>query len=156
MFKNNPSEKSAERLVEEQIYAQVVDELSKGQRRDGLWAKALSDSDGDETRAKALYIKYRVQSIVDETVVLKESQRKEREAQAAEQQALERERQRQYEAQRRQQLSRGFKNFLLFLGVLFVPFIFAWFTLRSGYKTSTRILSFSWLAFNVWAIFTSG
>ena len=57
---------AAARLVEEELYEQVVRELSEGQRRDGLWAKAIAHSDGSEDRAKALYIKYRVQSLRDE------------------------------------------------------------------------------------------
>jgi hypothetical protein len=57
---------AAARLLEEQLYEQVVNELSNGQRRNGLWAKALANSDGAEEKAKALYIKYRVQSIKDE------------------------------------------------------------------------------------------
>jgi len=44
----------------------VVEELANGQRRNGLWAKALANSGGQEEKAKALYIRYRVQSIRDE------------------------------------------------------------------------------------------
>jgi hypothetical protein len=156
VFKSSRSEKSTERLIEEKIYAQVVNELSQGQKRDGLWGKALADSDGVEDKAKSLYIKYRVQSIIDEMVVAQEEQTKNNEAEAVKLREIERERQNQLEAQRRQEWGIKFKNFLLFLGVFFIPFIFAWFTLQSGYKTSSRILSFSWLAFNVWAIFAAG
>jgi hypothetical protein len=219
VFKSNQSEKSAKRLIEEQIYAQVADELSRGQKRDGLWAKALADNDAEETKAKACYIRYRVQSIIDERVILKEVQRKEgetaklraaererqnrttererqnrtaerdrqnraaewdRQNQAAERdrqnraarwdrqnRTAERERQTERErqnrtaerelhnwanTQQRQEPSSQFKNFFLLLGVCFIPIIFAWFTLQSGYKTSTRVLSFSWLAVIVLAI----
>jgi hypothetical protein len=54
------------RLIEEQLYEQVVLELSNGQKRAGLWAKALANCDGLEEKAKSLYIQYRVQSIKDE------------------------------------------------------------------------------------------
>jgi len=57
---------AAARLLEEQLYEQVVLELAKGQKRDGLWAKALANSDGLGEKAKALYVQYRVQSIKDE------------------------------------------------------------------------------------------
>lgn len=57
---------AASRLKEEQLYEAVVDELQAGTRRNGLWAKALANSNGDESKAKALYIAYRVQSIKDE------------------------------------------------------------------------------------------
>jgi len=33
----------------------------------------------------------------------------------------------------------------LFLGVFFLPFIFAWFLLRKGHSTLARVLGFSWL-----------
>jgi len=77
---------AATRLLEEQLYEQVVQELSNGQRRDGLWAKALANSDGLEEKAKALYIRYRVQSIKDEIEIheaIKEEAVKARAAQLA-------------------------------------------------------------------------
>jgi len=65
-FKRNSA---AARLLEEQLYERVVLELSQNQRRDGLWAKAMANSDGSEDKAKSLYIKYRVQSIKDEAEI---------------------------------------------------------------------------------------
>jgi hypothetical protein len=35
---------------------------------------------------------------------------------------------------------------LLGLGILLAPYIFAWFTLKPGYRTRARIISFTWLA----------
>jgi len=57
---------AAARLFEEGLYERVAKELANGERRDGLWAKALVDCKGDMDMANALYIKYRVQSIMDE------------------------------------------------------------------------------------------
>jgi hypothetical protein len=57
------------RLIDEKKYEQVFREVESGFRRDGLWAKALHKSRGNEQRAKALYIKYRVQSLNDEAVI---------------------------------------------------------------------------------------
>ena len=57
------------RFFDEQIYAQVLSEIENGQRRDGLWAKALAHSDGSNEKAKSLYIKYRVKSIKDEIIL---------------------------------------------------------------------------------------
>ena len=54
------------RLVDEKLYEQVHSELLNGQKRNGLWVKALANSDGIEEKANALYIKYRFQSIKDE------------------------------------------------------------------------------------------
>lgn len=61
---------AAYRLTEEALYAEVLREMEGGIRRDGLWAKALSDSQMDQTNAKALYIKLRVQSLKDEAELL--------------------------------------------------------------------------------------
>ena len=64
---NNLMKSSAEsRLTEEMIYAQVLEEIQNGIRRDGLWAKALAESNMDENSAKARYLLLRVQSIKDE------------------------------------------------------------------------------------------
>jgi len=60
---------AADRLVEEKLYAEVLRELESGVRRDGLWAKALQNSQGDEQKANALYIGYRLQSIKDEAEI---------------------------------------------------------------------------------------
>ena len=35
----------------------------------------------------------------------------------------------------------------LFIGIVFVPLIFAWFTLRRGHSTISRVLSIGWAAF---------
>ena len=50
---------------EEIIYASVLEELEKGKKKKGLWAKAIADSEGDKDKIEALYIKYRVQSFED-------------------------------------------------------------------------------------------
>ena len=55
-----------DRLAEEMLYAEAIREIEQGVRRDGLWGKALADSEGDEKKAKGLYLKYRVQALKDE------------------------------------------------------------------------------------------
>lgn len=54
------------RLADELLYEEVVKELGAGIRRQGLWAKAFADAEGNEAKAQALYIRYRVQSLRDE------------------------------------------------------------------------------------------
>lgn len=34
---------------------------------------------------------------------------------------------------------------LLLIGIVLMPYIFAWFTLRAGYSATSRFLSFTWL-----------
>ncbi len=77
-----PKASPESRLFEEQIYAQVVEELAQGRRRDGLWAKALADSKSQEEIAKSLYIRYRVQSIKDEIEIATKNQKATEERQA--------------------------------------------------------------------------
>jgi hypothetical protein len=43
-------------------------------------------------------------------------------------------------------------SLLLGLGIFFLPYIFAWFLLRRGYSTLSRILGFGWLA---WLVFST-
>ncbi|PLW80597.1 hypothetical protein C0585_01760 [Candidatus Woesearchaeota archaeon] len=62
----NSSERSADRLLEEKLYEQVAQDLAQGKRRDGIWAKALANSNGSEYQAQSLYIKYHVQALKDE------------------------------------------------------------------------------------------
>lgn len=54
------------RLAEEALYERAFEELRVGLRREGLWAKAIANSDGDESKAQGLYLKYRVQSMIDD------------------------------------------------------------------------------------------
>lgn len=46
--------------VDEHLYALAAQELSSGETRPGLMAKAFSDAEGDERRAEALYLRLRV------------------------------------------------------------------------------------------------
>jgi uncharacterized membrane protein YhaH (DUF805 family) len=51
---------------EEFLYEKAFSELHSDKRRTGLWAKAVSSSSGDEKLAESLYIKYRVQLLINE------------------------------------------------------------------------------------------
>ena len=53
------------RLEEELIYKHILEEMDSGVIREGLYAKALANSNGDEAKAKSLYMKYRLQSVKD-------------------------------------------------------------------------------------------
>ena len=58
--------KRKSRLEEELMYRHAFRELNAGIIREGLYAKALVNSSGDEEQTNSLYIEYRVQSIKDE------------------------------------------------------------------------------------------
>ena len=53
------------RFEEELIYKHIIEEMDSGVIRDGLYAKAMANSNGDESKAKSLYMKYRLQSVKD-------------------------------------------------------------------------------------------
>lgn len=59
---------SRDRLTEVQLYELVAKEIENNRQSKGLWAKAFADTEGDFEKAKALYIKLRVQMIKDELV----------------------------------------------------------------------------------------
>ena len=62
LFKSN----AESRLSEEIIYAEVLREIEAGVRRDGLWARAIANANGNDGAARSEYIKLRVQSLKDE------------------------------------------------------------------------------------------
>ena len=60
----NPQDFSAESAGSESLsWNQVTEEISKGERIESLWTRAFSDADGDVSKAKARYIKLRVQQL---------------------------------------------------------------------------------------------
>ena len=48
----------------EEYYAIAMDEINNHSVKDGIWAKAYARTDGDDTKAKALYIKLRVKDLL--------------------------------------------------------------------------------------------
>ena len=60
LFTHAKASRAAAKVAEELIYEQVAAEVAAGAIRQGLWAKAISESDGNEAAAKARYLKLRV------------------------------------------------------------------------------------------------
>jgi hypothetical protein len=54
------------RRKDEEYHARAMHEIQSGHRRDGLWAKAVTSSAGDEVAAKLAYFKLLVQAIRDD------------------------------------------------------------------------------------------
>ena len=78
-FRRHQGQGAAYRLTEETLYAEALREIESGQRRDGIWAKAMAESNMDQGKPGAKYIKMRVQSLKDEiTVFIAEMKRVER------------------------------------------------------------------------------
>ncbi len=87
------------RILEEKLYEQVAIELKDGFKRDGAYARALADAEGSEEKAKGLYIKYAVQSLMDELSLqslqeqeIRQKQAHEDELKRLQKEAIERER----------------------------------------------------------------
>lgn len=55
---------------EELLHAMVMREMQQGIRRDGLWAQALVETEGDPQKAQAAYIRLRLVTLRQETTGL--------------------------------------------------------------------------------------
>ena len=62
IFSSAKARIAARKLAEEQLYEMAVEEIQANNIRQGLWAKALIQSNGNAA-AKANYIKLRVESL---------------------------------------------------------------------------------------------
>ena len=60
-FSSAKAKLAASKLAEEQLYAQAAEEVSSGQIRQGLWAKAKATSGGGEEATEATYLTLRVE-----------------------------------------------------------------------------------------------
>ena len=58
------------RVQEAALYEVVANELEQGVGDKGIWAKSLAECDGNEARAKARYLKLRVQALQDQVEIL--------------------------------------------------------------------------------------
>ena len=54
------------RLRDEAIHAAAMEEINSGRRRDGLWTKAIIESNGNESTAKIVYLRLLVAAIRDD------------------------------------------------------------------------------------------
>ena len=61
---------------EEEIYVKVSREFSEN-KKEGMWTKALIQSDGDESKAKIAYMKLRVEQLTNDLLELKLEQQNE-------------------------------------------------------------------------------
>ena len=55
-----------DRLVDEELHAQAVWEIQAGNRREGLWAKAIAQAGSDESQVRVAYLRLLVQRLRDE------------------------------------------------------------------------------------------
>ena len=57
---------SAPSKIDEAVYELIAHELSSNQVKQGLWTKALADSEWNESKAKSIYVKMRHSQLIDE------------------------------------------------------------------------------------------
>ena len=69
-FSSAKAKLAASKLAEEELYAQAAEEVASGQIAQGLWAKAIAETGGDEAAAKAQYLKLRVEIMKAEAEVV--------------------------------------------------------------------------------------
>ena len=60
---------------DDEFYDQVASELKDNNLIPGLWTKAYSKMNGDEAKARALYIKYRIKQLHGKTAIENEQQK---------------------------------------------------------------------------------
>ena len=68
-FKNFKFDKTIYNLVgkeEEDLFELAIIEIKDNKTKQGLWAKCLSETTGDEQKSKSLYITYRVKQLINE------------------------------------------------------------------------------------------
>lgn len=64
---------------EEDLYGMAMIEMKSESRREGLWARVLSDAMGDKPKAEALYIRYRTKQLVtDQHVEMQDAKRRDK------------------------------------------------------------------------------
>ena len=63
IFTSAKAKLAAQKLAEEHLYELAAEEIAANNIRPGLWAKAIAESDGDDAKAKARYIKLRVETM---------------------------------------------------------------------------------------------
>lgn len=61
-----PSLNIAPSKTEESLFEQIAQELASGHVKQGLWTKALADSDWDEAQAKSRYVKMRHEQMLSD------------------------------------------------------------------------------------------
>lgn len=61
-----PSLNVAPSKTEEALFEQIAQELASGDVKQGLWTKALADSDWDEAQAKSRYVKMRHEQMLSD------------------------------------------------------------------------------------------
>lgn len=70
MFKKIKLNRAIDRLVEERLFELALDEIEQGEIRRGIWGKALANSEGDEAKARSIYVSYRVEAMKDESQII--------------------------------------------------------------------------------------
>jgi len=70
MFKKYKLNRAISRLVEDKLYEMALVEVENNILVKGAWARALSQSDGIDAKAKSIYLQYRVEAMKNEAQIM--------------------------------------------------------------------------------------
>ena len=70
MFKKYKLNRAISSMVEDKLYEMALDEVEKGILKKGAWARALSQSDGIDAKAKSIYLQFRVEAMKNEAQIM--------------------------------------------------------------------------------------
>ena len=141
------------KLVDKEImygfYEQVSKEIQSGHKEEGVWAKAFAESEGDEQKAKAIYIELMVEKMDLEyearLELEKESEKEKQLAERKKQEEIAYNRPDKIEERKKQ---KEFDNFLdSFAGkiIIFLTFLFSGFV-TSGLWSAEFVSEWYWIA----------
>jgi hypothetical protein len=70
MFKKYKLNRAISSMVEDKLYEMALDEVENGILKKGAWARALSQSDGIDAKAKSIYLQFRVEAMKNEAQIM--------------------------------------------------------------------------------------
>lgn len=70
MFKKYKLNRAISRVVEDKLYEMALEEVENDILIKGAWARALSQSDGIDAKAKSIYLQYRVEAMKNEAQIM--------------------------------------------------------------------------------------
>ena len=70
MFKKYKLNRAISSMVEDKLYEMALDEVENGILKKGAWARALSQSDGIDAKAKSVYLQFRVEAMKNEAQIM--------------------------------------------------------------------------------------
>lgn len=71
MLKKFRFNRAVSKIVEDKLYEMALEEVESGILKKGPWARALSQSDGLDAKARSIYLQFRVEAMKNEAEIIK-------------------------------------------------------------------------------------